>query len=224
MRRSFAALVTTLFATACTSSNPTPAPADVVTNDTATRDVPVFRDASSDVATDATGDVATDATRDATIDAPLYDPCASGTIRDLNALGTLSGETTRVTSDNLSAGRTRAITAPCAMNMVGYQIAWRYTPRRTTSLRISTNDMATDARLDTVVLALDACPAANMNAAVLGCSDDTGDPPRDHATTFVTDREVRAGTPVYILVGGFLHATAELWDSQGRYALSVTEQ
>lgn len=203
MRRLSAAFVASLTVSACASSSPNPPPADVVTNDTSARDI-----APTDIA----------------IDAPLYEPCATAAIRDLNALGTLSGETTRVTSDNLSAGRARAVMAPCAMNMVGYQVAWRYTPRRTTTLRVSTNDMATDARLDTVVLALDACPAAGANAAVLGCSDDTGDPPRDHATTFVTDAEVRAGVPVYILVGGFLHATAELWDSQGRYALSVTEQ
>jgi hypothetical protein len=212
MRRSSAALVASLFATACASPDPASPRADVVTSETSTRDAPLPTDARSD------------ASADAAIDAPPYDPCAIGAIRDLNALGTLTGETTRVTSDNLSAGRMRAVAAPCALNMVGYQVAWRYTPRRTTSLRISTNDTATDARLDTVVLALDACPAAGANATVLGCGDDTGDAPRDHATTFVTDAAVRAGAPVYILVGGFLHATAELWDSQGRYALAVSEQ
>jgi len=58
----------------------------------------------------------------------------------------------------------------------------------------------------------------------LGCGDDTGDPPRDHASTFVTDEDVPAGAPVFIAVGGFRHATQELWDSQGTFVLTVTEQ
>lgn len=156
-------------------------------------------------------------------DVVRYDPC--GTIRDLNALGTRDGEITRVSSDNLAAGRVTSLVAPCAGGMTGYPVVYRYVPRRTTRLRISTNDVGTDARFDTVVFALSSCaPVGDGGSASLGCSDDTGDPPRDHATTFVTDVNVTAGVPMYIVVSGFLHATAELWDSQGRFALAVTEQ
>jgi hypothetical protein len=108
--------------------------------------------------------------------------------------------------------------------MVGHQVVFRYVPRTTTRLRVSTNDEATDARLDTVVFAALTCAPIPDGGAALGCSDDTGDPPRDHATTFVTDANVRAGEPVFIVVSGFLHATRELFESQGTFSLSVTEQ
>jgi hypothetical protein len=76
-------------------------------------------------------------------------------------------------------------------------------------------------RLDTVVFAMTSCDSTRR---IIGCGDDTGDPPRDHASTFVTDENVTAGQAVFIAVGGFLHATRELWDSQGGFALAVTEQ
>ncbi len=190
-------------------------------------------DAAGDLGRDAVGDV-----RDAEVadvrdaadvsDAPdadlrPYDPCAPGAVRDLNALGTRTGATTRLVADNRSVGRMGPLDAPCARGYVGHQVAFRYVPRATTRLRVSTNDEATDARLDTVVFAVSQCGPVPDGGAALGCSDDTGDPPRDHATTFVTDANVRAGEPVYIVVSGFLHATSELWDSQGTFALSVTE-
>lgn len=158
-------------------------------------------------------------------DVPLYDPCAAGRLRDLDALGTRVGAATTVLGDNLSAGRLGTLDAPCAAGHSGYPVVYRYTPRATTRLRVSTNDARTDARLDTVVYAMTACgPAADGGARVIGCSDDSGDPPRDHATLFVTDEDVTAGRPVYVVVAGFLHATSELFDAQGHFALTVTEQ
>lgn len=187
--------------------------------------LPVDVAAAPDARADATADAGMDAAVDAAPDADLrpYDPCAAAAVRDLNALGARVGETTRVVADNRAVGRLGPLDAPCARGMVGHQVVFRYVPRATTRLRVSTNDEATDARLDTVVFALAQCAPLADGAAALGCSDDTGDPPRDHATTFVTDATVRAGEPVFIVVSGFLHATRELWESQGAFALSVTE-
>lgn len=182
-------------------------------------------DAAGDLGRDAWSDVRDAADVSDAPDADLrpYDPCAPGAVRDLNALGTRAGATTRVVANNRTVGRMGPLDAPCARGYVGHQVAFRYVPRATTRLRVSTNDEATDARLDTVVFAVNQCGPVPDGGAALGCSDDTGDPPRDHATTFVTDANVRAGEPLYIVVSGFLHATSELWDSQGTFALSVTE-
>lgn len=218
-----------LLAVACRASDP---PADVPTGIDA--DVPqgVPVDAAAEASADVVGvdaarpDAASDSAMDAAPDADLrpYDPCAAGAIRDLDAVGTRVGATTRVVADNRAVGRMGPLDAPCARGMVGHQVVFRYVPRTTTRLRVSTNDEATDARLDTVVFATLTCAPIPDGGAALGCSDDTGDPPRDHATTFVTDANVRAGEPVFIVVSGFLHATRELWESQGTFALSVTEQ
>ncbi len=219
LRRALAALL----AVACRASDP---PADVPTGLDA--DVPqgVPVDATVEAAMDAVTDARPDAAPDAAPDADLrpYDPCAAGAIRDLDAVGTRVGATTRAVADNRAVGRMGPLDAPCARGMVGHQVVFRYVPRTTTRLRVSTNDEATDARLDTVVFAALTCAPIPAGASALGCSDDTGDPPRDHATTFVTDANVRAGEPVFIVVSGFLHATRELFESQGTFALSVTEQ
>jgi hypothetical protein len=105
--------------------------------------------------------------------------------------------------------------------MTGHVVVFRHRAATRGTLRITTNHEGTDARLDTVVFALGACAP---DARRLGCGDDTGDPPRDHASTFVTDEVIDAGQTVFIAVGGFLHATRELWDSEGAFTLTVTEQ
>ena len=193
----------------------------------APRDAPM---AAMDAVPDAPDDlptpdaVVTDVRLDVATDAAPYDPCAAGMLRDLDALGTRVGETTTVFGDNLSAGAAPVLPSTCAVGFAGYQVVYRYTPRRSTRLQVSTNYAATDARLDTVVFALRTCAALDGGASSIGCSDDTGNPPRDHATTFVTDTNVVAGVAVYVVVAGFLHATHDLWDSQGRFELTVTEQ
>lgn len=215
--------------TGCATTSPPPdavaqdAPSDLArdTFDVVTQDAP--RDATIDAPRDAAIDTAPDAAQD--VDLRPYDPCAPSLLRDLNALGTRDGGATTVLGDNLSVSRLGPLGSPCAGSMTGHQVTYRYTPRATTRLRISTNDARTDARLDTVVFALTSCrPVGDGGAHAIGCSDDSGDPPRDHATTFVTDEDVTAGAPVYIVVAGFLHATRELFDSQGHFALTVTEQ
>lgn len=217
------ALCMPLFAVACRAATPTPdaptydavvadvvAPLDVVDAPTVdarsdTPDVPVLPDLP-----DVT-DIA---------DAPPDDPCAPGRVIDLDATGTRTGATTRISGTNASAGRLTTLDAPCAAGMTGYVVVYRYTPRARGRLRITTNHEGTAARLDTVVFAMSACGGGRS----LGCGDDTGDPPRDHASTFVTDEDVSSGAPVFIAVGGFRHATQELWDSQGTFVLTVTEQ
>ncbi len=207
---------------ACRSSAPVTPPVDATHADASQQDVA----ATVDVSEDGAASPADAADASDVVDAgPPYDPCAPGLVRDLDASGVRDGATTRVSGDNLSVGRMGPLGSPCAVGMTGHQVVYRYTPRTTTRLRVSTNDEGTDARLDTVVFVLSECaPVADGGAASLGCSDDTGDPPRDHASTFVTDANVTAGVPVYIVVAGFLHATRELFESQGRFVLSVTEQ
>ena len=181
-------------------------------------------DATRDATADAFADGSLDAATDVPVDAPPWFPCAPGVQRDLDALGTRVGDTTTVHGDNRAAGAMTVLPSACAVGYAGYEVAYRYVPRRTTTLRVSTNAMGTDARLDTVVFALSACLPLDGGARSLGCNDDTGDPPRDHASTFITDAAVTAGVPVFIVVAGFLHATHDIWDSQGAFELSVTEQ
>lgn len=209
---------------------PTAAPDAVATRDVvasdlvALQDLPITHDAATDRPDASDAGNAGDAFD--VVDAPDVseapeDPCVGERVIDLDALGTRDGATVRVVGSNARAGRRATLDATCAAGMTGHVVVYRYTPRARGRLRISTNFDGTDARLDTVVFALRACaPDAGTS---LGCGDDTGDPPRDHASTFVTDADVEAGVAVYIAVGGFLHATRELWDSQGTFELRVTE-
>ena len=114
-------------------------------------------DATRDATADAFADGSLDAATDVPVDAPPWFPCAPGVQRDLDALGTRVGDTTTVHGDNRAAGAMTVLPSACAVGYAGYEVAYRYVPRRTTTLRVSTNAMGTDARLDTVVFALSAC-------------------------------------------------------------------
>jgi hypothetical protein len=181
------------------------------------------------------GDVVTldapDAPRDAAVvDAPdvappvdggIDDPCATDRVIDLDARGARVGAVTTINWRNTGTAPRSTLDAPCAAGMTGHVVVFRHRAATRGPLRVTTNHEGTDARLDTVVFALSAC---GPDARRLGCGDDTGDPPRDHASTFVTDEVIEAGQTVFIAVGGFLHATRELWDSEGAFTLTVTEQ
>lgn len=168
-----------------------------------------------------------DTARDAPPDLPAVtdggfdDPCAPERQVDLEARGARVGAVTTISWRNNDAATRATLDAPCAAGMTGHVVVFRYRAATRGRLRVTTNHEGTDARLDTVVFALRACAP---DAPRLGCGDDTGDPPRDHASTFVTDEVVEAGQTVFIAVGGFLHATRELWDSVGSFTLTVTEQ
>ena len=191
-------------------------------------DVAVLRADAPDVApadvTDAPRDEApVDATSDlpAPRDGGFDDPCAPERVIDLEARGARVGAVTTIAWRNTGTAPRATLDAPCAAGMTGHVVVFRHRANTRGTLRITTNLEGTDARLDTVVFALSACAP---DARRLGCGDDTGAPPRDHASTFVTDEVIDAGQTVYIAVGGFLHATRELWDSEGAFTLAVTEQ
>jgi hypothetical protein len=202
-----------------------------VTRDAPAVDVPVmFTDAvaSPDVAiadvTDAPRDEApVDAAPDVTAarDGGFDDPCAPTRVVDLETRGARVGAVTTIAWRNTGTAPRAPLDAPCAAGMTGHVVVFRHRAATRGTLRITTNHEGTDARLDTVVFALGACAP---DARRLGCGDDTGDPPRDHASTFVTDEVIEVGQTVFIAVGGFLHATRELWDSEGAFTLTVTEQ
>lgn len=150
------------------------------------------------------------------------DPCAVAV--DLDVMGARVGDTVRLATNNraVSAGPTRWI--PCARGMAGYVRAFRYTPRATTRLRVSTHNPGTTANLDTAIWAQTACDPVGSLATNLGCNDDVNN--FDPQSEFVTF-PVRAGVPVFVMVSGFLSATTGQPTAghvtQGDVELTVTE-
>ncbi len=194
-------------------------------------DLPAMRADVVDATDAALPDVVDAPREDASVDAPpdrpppadggFDDPCAPERVIDLEARGARVGAVTTIAWRNSGTAPRATLDAPCAAGMTGHVVVFRHRAATRGPLRVTTNHEGTYARLDTVVFALSACAP---DARRLGCGDDTGDPPRDHASTFVTDEAVDAGQTVFIAVGGFLHATRELWDSVGSFTLTVTEQ
>lgn len=151
---------------------------------------------------------------------PPYDPCAAASVIDLNMAGTLAGQTTTYMGSNASTGRSAPLRPLCgSASSIGYEVAFRYTPRASTRLRVSTDNAGTAANLDTVVWAQAACMSVPSGSG-LGCDDDGGEDPRTYASTFTTAAAVTAGTPVYIVVAGYTGGTTT---PTGAFALSVTE-
>ncbi|MEZ4405946.1 MAG: hypothetical protein R3A52_05675 [Polyangiales bacterium] len=191
-------------------------------------------DMDSGAPTDAGGQ--TDATRsDARADAgPPYDPCMGAV--DLSAMGMRSGETTRITSNNRMVGAMAPLRAPCG-GTTGHQVVFRYTPRASTRLRISTDNPGTDNTLDTVVWAQPGPSCASLSpegGTALGCDDDSGgtsaggDAGVSRAwTSSFTTASVTAGQPIYIVVGAWISGSTGLpldgHAAQGQFELSVTE-
>jgi len=163
-------------------------------------------------------------TRDVGIDTgpvdtgPPYDPCSAASVIDLNMVGTLTGQTTTYAGTNAATGASAPLRSPCSTS-AAYEVAFRYTPRAATRLRVSTNADGTAAGLDTIVWAQAACATLASGDMGLGCNDDSGDPPRTLASTFTTAAAVTAGTPLYIVVAGYRSASTPT----GSFALSVTE-
>lgn len=191
-------------------------------------------DMDSGVVTDAGGQ--TDTPRsDARADAgPPYDPCMGAV--DLSAMGMRTGETTRITSNNRMVGAMAPLRAPCG-GATGHQVVFRYTPRASTRLRISTDNAGTDNTLDTVVWAQPGPSCASLSpegGTALGCDDDSGgssaggDAGVSRAwTSSFTTAAVTAGQPVYIVVGAWISSSSGLplegHTAQGQFELSVTE-
>lgn len=187
------------------------------------RPAPTDNAQPDDVArTDAT---ATDVPRtDAAADAgPPYDPCAAAAVIDLNARGMTMGSVTRFTGNNNMVGAMAPLTASCTRN-TGHQVVLRYSPRTSARLRISTNNMGTDATFDTVVWAQASCSPAmgDAGAPSLGCNDDSGGMPRTTASTFTTTAAATMGTPIFIVVAGYTPPLS-MRTAQGTFELTVTE-
>lgn len=153
---------------------------------------------------------------------PPYDPCAASAVIDLNAMGTLAGETTSYTGSNASTGRSAPLRPACgSASSIGHQVAFRYVPRAGVRLRVSTDNAGTAVNFDTVVWAQAACASLPSGASALGCDDDGGNDPRGFSSVFTTAAAVTAGTPVYIIVAGYDGGSTTT--PTGAFALTVTE-
>ncbi|MDO9018288.1 MAG: hypothetical protein Q8S73_23880 [Deltaproteobacteria bacterium] len=154
---------------------------------------------------------------------PPYDPCAMASVVDLNAMGTTAGSVTRITRNNNNVGAMAPLVGPCGRP--GHEVVFRYVPRTSARLRISTDNMGTDMMLDTVVWAQPMCAPAVGDAGVsaLGCSDDNGTAPRTRASAFTTAAPAAMGTPIFIVVAGYTPPAGTGFVPQGNFELSVTE-
>jgi len=153
---------------------------------------------------------------------PPYDPCAASAVIDLNAMGTLAGETTSYTGSNASTGRSAPLRPACgSASSIGHQVAFRYVPRAGVRLRVSTDNAGTAVNFDTVVWVQAACASLPSGASALGCDDDGGNDPRGFSSVFTTAAAVTAGTPVYIIVAGYDGSSTTT--PTGAFALTVTE-
>ena len=152
---------------------------------------------------------------------PAYDPCAASAVIDLNAMGTLAGETTSYTGSNASTGRSAPLRPACGTaSAIGHQVAFRYVPRAGVRLRVSTDNAGTAVNLDTVAWAQAACASLPSGTSALGCDDDSGNDPRGLSSVFTTAAAVTAGMPVYIIVAGYDGGSSS---PTGAFALTVTE-
>lgn len=188
-------------------------------------------DGSSDSAMDASADaVATEAGADVVL-AP-HPACDS--VIDLERMGTVAdgGEGVSFTGDNFEApeGVASALQPPdgrCEFRVVKQRL-FRYRLRSDAALRVSTNNPASDASFDsTIFIALAPCGAPPR---VLACNDDDPFAPRNpHVTlSLATTGGLRAGTEVFISVGGFYPAPGGEQGPNpngeaGNFELTVTE-
>ena len=154
---------------------------------------------------------------------PPYDPCSAASVVDLNAMGTLAGNVTRITRNNNSVGAMAPLRGPCGSP--GHEVVFRYVPRANVRLRISTDNMGTDMLFDTVVWAQTMCASAVGDGGVsaLGCSDDNGTAPRTRASAFTTAAPATMGTPIFIVVAGYTPPAGMGFVPQGNFELTVTE-
>jgi hypothetical protein len=131
---------------------------------------------------------------------------------DLNSSGTRTGTsaTTRYSGSSANAPMTPAAPDPsCAGGPVGHEVVFRYTPRATTRLRVSSNNAATT--YNTLLTAFAMCTAQSPE---LACEDDDFEGANDNASTISVD--VTQGTPLYFVLSG---AGTE----SGPFELTVTE-
>lgn len=176
----------------------------------------------------------TDAQTDAQ-DVPTADGgvCNMVPIENLNALGTVMGDTLRYVGDNTMArdSTSAGIQVPAAAQQIcAYrstrQRVFAYTTRTASVLRISTSNPGTRIGFDTTLTVL-GNPCPRTGARLLGCNDDDpafgGDERRVTSTVLTTP--VAAGTTVYIGLGGFvgIDGTRNPEGETGTFELTIQE-
>ncbi len=150
---------------------------------------------------------------------PRHDPCAAAAVIDLDVYGETRGNITRITRDNRDVPDPEGLLVG-GCGRPGHEVVFRYTPRLSRWLRVSTNNPGTDVTLDTVAWAL---PACTVTAAPLGCSDDNGVAPRAQTSAFTTTENATTGIPVFVVVAGRVPPRPDATSAQGAFELTVTE-
>lgn len=149
-----------------------------------------------------------------------WDPCAPGSLVDLNARGVTTGNVTTFLGDTSIAGPDGPLLCPCA-SRTARQIVLRYVPRGAGALRVSTANGGTAENFDTVAWAQDRCASLPPGMLPLGCNDNGGRAPLTRAAEF-TIPSVAPGVPVFIVVAGSAPPSAP-WTDRGAFALTITE-
>jgi hypothetical protein len=142
------------------------------------------------------------------------------------ALTTGTGRTIRGNNTMASAMPVTGLAQPsCAtdtsmmppVSAAGYTVVFQYHVTQTAFVEATTDDMNTDANLDTVVWILDGCSDTAME---LACNDDDANGRQSDA---VSAHTVMAGSTVYIMVAGYSPPTTADWTNQGAFQLTVRE-
>jgi hypothetical protein len=149
-----------------------------------------------------------------------WDPCATGSLIDLNARGTMTGNVTRFVGDTSAAGPDSPLRSPCTPR-TAHQVVLRYVPRAAGALRVSTANVGTAESFDTVAWAQNRCASLRPDMAPLGCNDNGNRAPLTRAAEFDVP-SVTPGAPVFIVVAGSAPPSAP-WTDRGAFVLTVTE-
>lgn len=180
--------------------------------------VPIIDSGEPDDAGEATG-LAGDAGPDGGgVDASGPAPseaCLGAPMYDLDAIGSHTASTTAGMGRNVDAPAESQLPLPSCQKAMSHAVVFKYTPRTTTQLFISTNTASTT--FDTVLWVLDQCGGT---ASELACNDDAAVGPRPIDSTLTV--AARAGTPIMIAVGGYDGMNTQ--GSTGAVQLIVTEQ
>jgi hypothetical protein len=146
--------------------------------------------------------------------------CGPGDVIDLDTQGVRSGNMVRFLGSNENASSAAELPGPEACNPeVGYEIAFRYTVRSESHIRVRTDGAGTSLGFDTVIWLLDRCAS---DAKTLACNDDASASDTARTSAFTTRQRFSTGSVVYVLVAGAT-PPASRFESTGTFELSVTE-
>ncbi len=158
--------------------------------------------------------------------------CNMVMVEDLNALGMVTGDTLRYTSNNMMAADSLTTglqprSQPACPFLVTRQRVFRYRMRGGAALRVSTSNPGTTRGFDTVLVIADGARACSSSTRPFACNDDDrlfGGDARVLTSTATTN--IRAmGTDVLIGLGGFVGPMMQRNPpgEQGTFELSVQE-